>query len=154
MSHPAVMLVEPRIPQNVGAVGRVCAANGLALHVVRPIPFSLSDAALRRAGMDYLDLLDLHVHHNWPAACRELGGRRRLLFSSRGETCLYEVAFGEGDVLVFGSEPAGLPELLGAEFDPAASVRIPMENPAARCLNLATSAALGVYEALRQLRGW
>ena len=151
--HPAhIVLVEPRIPQNVGAVARLCAATRAPLHVIRPIPFSLSDRNLQRAGMDYLDLVQLTAHNRW-AEFDAAPGRRWFLTSS-GRRLLHQVEFRPGDALVFGSEEAGLPEAIMAEArDSHADIRIPMPEPRARCLNLATSVGIALYEMLRQTGG-
>lgn len=150
----AVVLVQPRIPQNVGAVGRLCAAGGAELHIVRPVPFTLTDRSLRRAGMDYLDYLPLFVHDHWRACSATLAGRRIRALSSRGTRSLYETTFDAGDVLVLGSEEAGLPEEVTRELAPEDLLRIPMPEPRARCLNLATSAGIALFEALRQVNNW
>lgn len=152
-ARPQVVLVQPRIPQNVGAIGRLCAANAVGLHVVRPIPFDMSDRSLRRAGMDYLELLDLHLHVGWDDACAALAGRRQWFLTSAGTTDLYSVQFDPSDVLVFGSEVEGLPPPI-RETIAGRDVRIPMAQPAARCLNLATSVAICLYEVLRQSDGF
>jgi tRNA (cytidine/uridine-2'-O-)-methyltransferase len=148
-----VVLVQPRIPQNVGAIGRLCAANAVGLHVVRPIPFDMSDRSLRRAGMDYLELLDLHVHLGWEHARDALAPRRFWFLTSAGTTDLYTIRFQPTDVLVFGSEVEGLPPAVRDEIN-GRDVRIPMAQPAARCLNLATSVAICLYEVLRQTDGF
>lgn len=149
MKSPAVILVSPGIPQNVGAAGRLCAANGAELQIVRPIPFSLNDRALRRAGMDYLDLLTWTDFTDWDA-CREANSGRTLWYlSSKAERSLYDAQLACGDGLVFGSESAGLPEHVWRDAGGRA-LRIPMRQPAARCLNLASSVAVALYELLRQ----
>ncbi len=148
--RPAVALVQPRIPQNVGAIGRLCAAGGASLHIIRPIPFELSDRSLRRAGMDYLELLDLRVYTSWEDFTGAIEGCRLWFLTSSGSQGLYDVAFRPSDVLVFGSEEAGLPLLLGDRLPAESALRIPMAEPRARCLNLATSVAIGLYEVLRQ----
>lgn len=147
----AVVLVQPRIPQNVGAIGRLCAATASTLHIVRPIPFQLDDRSLRRAGMDYLEILRWEQHRGWEA-CREALAPRRLWFlSSKGNRSLWDVAFAPTDALIFGSESAGLPDEVWTGIAPEQAIRIPMPEPRARCLNLAQSAAVAVYEALRQV---
>lgn len=151
--RPQVILVQPRIPQNVGAIGRLCAANRAGLHVVRPIPFDLSDRSLRRAGMDYLELLDLHVHLDWKAATEAVAGRRLWFLTSAGGTGLYDVQFQPSDVLVFGSEVEGLPDSIRSDYR-GRDLRIPMAEPRARCLNLATSVGIALYEVLRQTNGF
>ena len=147
--RPAIVLVQPRIPQNVGAIGRLCAATRTGLHVVRPIPFELNDRSLQRAGMDYLELLDWHVHTSWQE-CREALGPRRLWYlTSQGKRSLYDVPLEASDVLVFGNESAGMPPEIREEYGEF-DLRIPMVEPEARCLNLATSAAVALYELLRK----
>lgn len=149
MTGPAIVLVQPRIPQNVGAVGRLCAATRAELHVVRPIPFDLSDRSLRRAGMDYLELLHLRVHTQWDDCRQSLAGRRMWLLTSGGSKDFFATRFERSDVLVFGSESAGIPPEIRSELA-ASALRLPMPEPRARCLNLATSAAIALYELLRQ----
>lgn len=153
IERPQVVLVQPRIPQNVGAVGRLCAANSAGLHVVRPIPFDLSDRSLRRAGMDYLELLDWHVHTGWREAEAALQPRRLWFLTSSGRTSLHDVAFHPGDALVFGSEVEGLAPAIRDTIGDR-DIRIPMAEPRARCLNLATAVAIALYEQLRQTEGF
>ncbi len=147
--RPAIVLVQPRIPQNVGAIARVCAATRASLHIVRPIPFEMNDRSLRRSGMDYLELLELHVHLNWEACQNALPGRRFWFLSSHGKSNVYTTEFQLNDVLVFGSEEAGLPDEIWETIENR-DLKLPMPEPKARCLNLATSAAIVLYEALRQ----
>lgn len=145
---PAVVLVQPRIPQNVGAVARVCAATGASLHVVRPIPFELSDRSLRRAGMDYLELLELHVHVDWAACETALAGRQFWFFTSKTTRSFYDVSMRMDDVLVFGSETSGMPPEIADRYN-GRDVILPMREPRARCLNLSSAASIAVYELLR-----
>ena len=149
MTRPAIVLVQPRIPGNVGAVGRLCAATRSELHVVRPIPFELSDASLRRAGLDYLNLLNLQVHMQWDDCRQSLAGRRLWLLTSSGTQNYFDIKFNPSDVLVFGSETDGVSEAIRSELAGSA-LRLPMPESRARCLNLATSAAIALYELLRQ----
>jgi tRNA (cytidine/uridine-2'-O-)-methyltransferase len=149
VTPPAVVLVQPRIPQNVGAIGRLCAAARAQLHVVRPIPFQLTDRSLRRAGMDYLELLDWHVHSSWEDCCGALAPRRLWFLTSSGRRSFYDVELRADDALVFGSEAAGLPEEIRRGFADN-DLRLPMPEPQARCLNLATSAGIALWELLRQ----
>lgn len=149
-----VVLVAPEIPPNTGNVARLCACTGSRLHLVAPLGFSLTDKDLRRAGLDYWS----HVHvRTWGSfeeleAARDLGGAGRgavHLFSSAGVRTHVEARFRPGDLLVFGRESRGLPpELLERYSD--RTVRLPMLD-GRRSLNLASSAAIGVYEALRQI---
>lgn len=148
--RPSVVLVQPRIPQNVGAIARVCAATNTGLHIVRPIPFELSDKSLKRAGMDYLELLPLHVYTSWEECKEAFQGHKMWFLTSAGKRDFFQVSFSSNDVLVFGSESAGLPKLVPEDLTEENAVKLPMAEPRARCLNLATSAAISVYEVLRQ----
>jgi len=146
-----IVLVHPEIPHNTGCAGRLAAATGLPLHLVEPLGFSLEDRHLKRAGLDYWPLIELVVHADWAALERALAGQRPLaerlrLFSARGGTSLFETDFAADDVLVFGSESAGLPrELL--ERHPKRRVYVPVRT-GVRSLNLANVVSLGVYTAL------
>jgi tRNA (cytidine/uridine-2'-O-)-methyltransferase len=144
-----VVFYEPCIPGNTGNAIRLSAVTGCELHLVEPLGFDLSDANLRRAGLDYADLASLTVHPNLEAAWTALAPERVYAFSARAERSFAEVAYQAGDVLMFGPEPTGLPpEVLG---DPhvTAALRIPM-LPGRRSLNLGNAAAIAVYEAWRQ----
>jgi len=152
--HPAgpqVALWSPRIPQNAGAIGRLCAALGTPLHIIRPVPFRLDDASLRRAGMDYLGFLEMTIHPDWEAFRDATCGRRTWLMTTRGETPLYEARFLADDVLLFGNEPHGVSDEIRAAVPGERHLRIPMANPAARSLNLATAVAMTLGEARRQI---
>lgn len=148
-----VVLVEPRIPQNVGAVARLCAACRAGLHIVRPIPFTLTDRSLKRAGMDYLHLVELTVHENWDSCREHFQGRRLFGLSSKAEQSVYKTRFSTDDVLVFGSEEAGLPNHVTSALE-GSMLTIPMLQNEARCLNLATSVAITLFELNRQVVGW
>jgi tRNA (cytidine/uridine-2'-O-)-methyltransferase len=142
-------LYQPDIPQNTGAVLRLCACFGAPVHVVHPAAFDLSDRRLRRAGLDYLAHVDLIQHDDWATFhswCRG-SGRRLAALSAHAETSLAGFAFRPGDVLILGRESAGLP----ADVMEAAEARllIPI-RPETRSLNVATAAAIALYEALRQ----
>lgn len=142
-----IALIEPEIPQNTGNVARTCAATGAALHLVRPLGFSVDDARLKRAGLDYWHLLDISYYDSLadflarpPAPC--------FFFSSKAPRAYTEVRYPAAVCLVFGKETAGLPEELLAAH-PDTTVRLPMRAQA-RCLNLSNAVAVGAYEALRQ----
>lgn len=147
-----IALIQPEIPQNVGAVLRLGACMGAPVDLVGPLGFVLSDRRLRRAGMDYLDRAALAQHVDWPAfreaAAAESG--RLLLLTTRGDVDLYDFAFASDDVLMLGSESAGAPPEVHAAA--AARLRLPM-RAGARSLNLALAAALALGEALRQTGG-
>jgi tRNA (cytidine/uridine-2'-O-)-methyltransferase len=145
-----VVFVEPRIPSNTGNAIRLAAVSGCHLHLVEPLGFELTDAKLRRAGLDYHDLATVTVHPSLAHLWGVIGPARVYAFTVKGHTSYAEVAYRAGDVLMFGHEPSGLaPEVLA---DPHVTdrVRIPM-LAGRRSLNLANSAAIATYEAWRQL---
>lgn len=145
-----VVLVEPEIPPNTGNVARLCAVTRSKLHLVGPLGFEVSDRTLRRAGLDYWKLLDYEVHPSWDAfASGPLEGKRFHLLSTKTTRSIYSTAFQDGDFLIFGKETKGLPAAL-LEQHRENCATIPMANPEARCLNLSSSAAIVLYEALRQ----
>jgi tRNA (cytidine/uridine-2'-O-)-methyltransferase len=145
-----VVLHQPEIPQNTGNVGRSCVAIGAKLWLVRPLGFQTTDYYLRRAGLDYWELLEWEIVDDWPALTRALAGRRMWLFTKRAARVYTTAEFRRGDVLVFGSESQGLPPSLVDEH-PDAALRIPM-RPEVRSLNLSSAAAVVMYEAVRQLQ--
>jgi tRNA (cytidine/uridine-2'-O-)-methyltransferase len=140
---------EPEIPPNTGNAIRLVAATGTSLHLVRPLGFDLSDAHLRRAGLDYHDLAHVTVHDDLPAAWEALPDARVFAFSTRGAQLFTEPAYVPGDVLMFGRESSGLPAEVLRDPRVTSIVRIPM-LPGLRSLNLSNCAALAVYEAWRQ----
>lgn len=145
-----VALVEPEIPPNTGNIARLCAATGTKLHLVGPLGFRLTDARLRRAGLDYWPAVELIRHQDYAAFTRALSAARLLFFSTHGQRLYTEARYQPGDVLVFGSETRGLPgELLAANAERV--LTIPIRKEAVRSLNLATAVAIVLYEALRQL---
>jgi tRNA (cytidine/uridine-2'-O-)-methyltransferase len=143
------MFFQPRIPPNTGNAIRLVAATGCELHLVRPLGFDLTDAQLRRAGLDYHDLASVTVHDDLAGAWAALRPERVYAFTTRASTRYTEVSYRPGDVLLFGPEPTGLPDEVLAEPAVTGQVRIPM-LPGLRSLNLSNSAAVGLYEALRQ----
>jgi tRNA (cytidine/uridine-2'-O-)-methyltransferase len=147
-----IVLVEPEIPPNTGNVARLCAATGAELHLIEPLGFEITDRALKRAGLDYWDHVHWKVWPSWDAWVKGEAGGRYWLFTTKAARPYWEVEFAAGDGLVFGRETRGLPEsLLAAQAERCCT--IPMEGgPGARSLNLATAAAIGLYEGLRQIR--
>ncbi|WP_073387017.1 tRNA (cytidine(34)-2'-O)-methyltransferase [Jatrophihabitans endophyticus] len=144
-----VVFVEPRIPPNTGNAIRLVAATGAHLHLVEPLGFTMTDAQLRRAGLDYHDLATVTVHPDLDALWAELGTARVYAFTASARTSYADIAYRRGDVLLFGPEPTGLaPEVL-ADPHVTERVRIPM-LPGRRSLNLSNSAAVAAYEAWRQ----
>jgi tRNA (cytidine/uridine-2'-O-)-methyltransferase len=144
-----VMFFAPRIPSNTGNAIRLSAVTGCALHLVEPLGFDLTDAKLRRSGLDYHDLADLRVHPDFEAALAAVAPGRVIAFTTQASTGFADVAYRADDVLLFGPEPDGLPEWVKRHPAIDLEVRIPM-LPARRSLNLANSAAIAIYEAWRQ----
>jgi tRNA (cytidine/uridine-2'-O-)-methyltransferase len=145
-----VALLQPQIAPNTGNVARLCVATGTPLHLVRPMGFVLSDKQLRRSAMDYWPRLGMTLHDDTPAFVSATEGARLWLFDSTGTRSVWDADFSDGDYLVFGSETKGLPEGMLAAH-PERVVRIPQVE-GERCLNLATSVGIALYEALRRTR--
>jgi len=145
-----VALVEPEIPPNTGNVARLCAATNVPLHVVGVTGFRMDDRALRRAGLDYWPHVQLTRHRDLEALYQSLPQARFVYLTTKADRLYTDWAFQEHDCLVFGRETRGLPEeLLRANWQNC--LKIPMPNPNIRSLNLATSAGIVLFEALRQL---
>lgn len=143
-----IVLVEPEIPGNTGNISRLCAAEHLTLHLVEPLGFSIDDKHLKRAGLDYWDLLEVHVHPDFASVQRMLSGHRFFYNTTKAVKSYTDISYQEGDVLVFGKETKGLPEeLLLANEE--SCIRIPMIEEA-RSLNLSNAVAIVALEALRQ----
>jgi tRNA (cytidine/uridine-2'-O-)-methyltransferase len=147
-----LVLLHPEIPHNTGAIGRLCVGLGVRLHLVRPLGFSIDDASVRRAGLDYWPHLDLVVHAGWDAFLAQASGATLHVASTRGGRGLYEVDFAQGDYILFGCESSGLPEPL-YEYFREQLFCIPMPGEHGRSLNLANAASVVAYEAYRQLQG-
>jgi tRNA (cytidine/uridine-2'-O-)-methyltransferase len=151
--HPVhrlnVVLVEPQIPHNTGAIGRLCVGLGAALHLVRPLGFILDHRAIRRAGLDYWANLDVTVHDDWDAFLAACQPPRLFFASTKGQRGLYDCHFSAGDFLVFGNEGSGLPPDFYTRYADSL-LRIPMPGQHARSINLANAAAIVMYEAYRQ----
>lgn len=139
----------PEIPGNTGNAIRLAAVTGAHLHLVEPLGFDLSDAKLRRAGLDYHDLAHVTVHPSIDELWSHLGERRVIAFSTHTDNSFAEVDYQEGDVLLFGRESTGLPDEVITDDHVDLAVWIPM-LPARRSLNLANSASIAIYEAWRQ----
>jgi tRNA (cytidine/uridine-2'-O-)-methyltransferase len=144
-----IAFLEPRIPPNTGNAIRLVAATGSQLHLIGPLGFDLSDAKLRRAGLDYHDLASVTVHADLEAAWSALLPARVFAFTTRASTRFTDVSYQPGDVLLFGTEPSGLPREVLADPRISAEVRIPM-LAGRRSLNLSNAAAVAAYEAWRQ----
>ena len=145
-----VILFEPEIPPNAGNIIRLCANTGSTLHLVRPLGFTLDDARVRRAGLDYHEMARVHEHANLEACFESLGDRRVFAVETTGGLRHDEVSYGEGDAFLFGRETSGLPAKILADWPPERLVRLPM-IAGNRSLNLSNSVAVVVFEAWRQL---
>jgi len=144
-----IVLVEPEIPQNTGNIARTCAVTDSSLHLIRPLGFSTDDKYLKRAGLDYWHLLDIHYYDNLQELFTKYPDNN-FYFSSKKVTRSYDkINYQIDDFILFGKETEGLPEkLLKDNIDNC--IRIPMLE-CARSLNLSNSVAIIIYEALRQL---
>jgi tRNA (cytidine/uridine-2'-O-)-methyltransferase len=146
----SVALVEPEIPPNTGNIARLCAATNVPLHIVGVTGFRMDDRALRRAGLDYWPEVKLTRHKDLAALYESLPQARFVYLTTKADRIYTDWKFESDDCLVFGRETRGLPEdLLRANWSNC--LKIPMENPRIRSLNLATSVGIVLFEALRQL---
>lgn len=145
-----VALYQPDIPQNTGAILRLAACFGVPVDVIEPAGFVLSDARMRRAGMDYIDHVELARHASWARYVKAPRPGRLVLLTTRGDTALQAFALQASDTLLLGRESAGVPEDVHAFVD--TRVRLPI-RPEVRSLNVAMAAAIALHEALRQTGG-
>lgn len=144
-----IVLIEPEIPGNTGNIARLCAATGIELHLVKPLGFSIDDKHLKRAGLDYWDMVKVHVHENFQEVLDKYPDNNFHYCSTKAPRAHSEAQFGLADMLVFGKETAGIPEpILKANWEKC--IRIPMIE-GARSLNLSNAVAIVAYEAMRQL---
>jgi len=142
-----IVLVEPEIPSNTGNIARLCAATNSVLHLIHPLGFRLNDVSMQRAGMDYLDIATIQEHPSLQECLRE--GRSVHYLTTKASRPYWDAKFLPDDHLVFGRETKGLPEEL-LRNHPERCLTIPMMNPGARSLNLATTVGIVLYEAIRQ----
>ena len=145
-----VILLHPEIPPNTGNVIRLCANTGAGLHLIRPLGFTLDDAHLRRAGLDYHEYARVVVHDDLAQCLGTIGTPRVFAFSTRSRVRYTDARFADGDALLFGCETAGLPQAVLDALPSGQRLRLPM-RPHNRSLNLSNSVAIAVYEAWRQL---
>jgi len=144
-----IVLVEPEIPPNTGNIARLCGATGSILHLVGKLGFSINDKHLKRAGLDYWDAVDVRRWESL-ADLQAVHPDGRFWYTSKKASRNYiQADYEPGDFLVFGKETLGLPDALLAENQDRA-IRIPIQSPLVRSLNLATAAGVVLYEALRQ----
>ena len=143
-----IVLLEPEIPLNTGNIARSCVVTGAALHLIRPLGFSTDDRSLKRAGMDYWDKIDVRYYDDFDDFVVKNNNPDLILTSSKVKRSYADVVYPPGAYIVFGKESAGIPLDILNRY-PNSSVRIPM-IPGERCLNLSSSVAVVLYEALRQ----
>ena len=146
-----IVLFEPQIPQNTGNIARTCAVTGANLHLIGPLGFTLDDKKMKRAGLTYWDILDVTYYENFDAFWKIHSDKDIFLLSSKGKMNYAEAKFTENCFLLFGREDKGVTEEINEKLKDSA-FRVPMlKNSQARCLNLATTVGIALYEALRQL---
>lgn len=146
-----IVFVEPEIPPNTGNIARTCAATDTCLHLVKPLGFSIDDKSLKRAGLDYWPYVKLEVHENLDAFMKKYGEKRLFLATTKGGHIYTEIEYQDEDMFLFGKETAGLPRDFIDQHKENA-IRIPMsQNTRLRSFNLANSANIILFEALRQL---
>ncbi len=143
-----IVLLEPEIPQNTGNIGRTCVATGSALHLIKPLGFSIDDKAVKRAGMDYWKQLDLHVYENFEEFLEKNPNAKLYMATTKAQHAYTDVAYEPDCFIMFGKESAGIPEEILLDYQDTC-VRIPMVGDI-RSLNLGNSVAIVLYEALRQ----
>ena len=148
MNSLNIVLLEPEIPQNIGNIARTCAATGASLHLIEPMGFTVTDAKLKRAGLDYWNKLDITYYKNIEDFYERTKGGEYFYFSTKAPRCYTDIAYPNPCYLIFGKESAGIPETI-LKKNLSRTVRIPMRE-SLRSLNLSNSAAIAVYEVLRQ----
>lgn len=143
-----IVLHEPEIPANTGNIGRTCVAAGLKLHLIKPLGFDIDEKAVKRAGLDYWDKLDLAVYENYEDFMAKNPGAKVYMATTKAEKIYSEAHFEPNSYIMFGKESAGIPEEILIHHKDTA-IRIPMIGDI-RSLNLSNSVAVIAYEALRQ----
>ena len=143
-----IILHQPEIPQNTGNIGRTCVATGTKLHLIEPLGFRLDEKAIKRAGMDYWQHLEVHRYINFEEFLEKNPGAKIWMATTKAKHTYSDVTFGENDFIMFGKESAGIPEEILVNYEDTC-IRIPM-LPKIRSLNLSNSVAIVLYEALRQ----
>ncbi|ESQ09822.1 MAG TPA: tRNA (uridine(34)/cytosine(34)/5-carboxymethylaminomethyluridine(34)-2'-O)-methyltransferase TrmL [Chromatiaceae bacterium] len=144
-----ILLYQPEIPPNTGNIIRLCANTGAALHLIKPLGFRLDDAKLRRAGLDYHEYAQVHLHNSLNEAFASLQPERLFALSTRGSRIYAEAAFAANDTFLFGPETRGLPSAVLEALPAEQRLRIPMRADN-RSLNLSNAVAAVLFEAWRQ----
>lgn len=143
-----IILHQPEIPANTGNIGRTCVATGTTLHLIEPLGFRLNEKAVKRAGMDYWEHLNLRCYINFKEFLERNSGARIWMATTKAKRMYTEVEYGADDYLMFGKESAGIPEEILVDYEETC-IRIPMLDEI-RSLNLSNSVSIILYEALRQ----
>ncbi len=145
-----IVLVEPEIPQNTGNIARTCALTNSVLHLVKPLGFSVDDKYLKRAGLDYWHLVDIHYYESFDELINKYSDKVFYYATTKSKNIYTQVNYSDDCFIVFGKETKGLPmDILDKNWDH--TIRIPMRTDIKRSLNLANSVNIILYEALRQL---
>ncbi|CCJ34448.1 MULTISPECIES: tRNA (uridine(34)/cytosine(34)/5-carboxymethylaminomethyluridine(34)-2'-O)-methyltransferase TrmL [Caloramator] len=145
-----IVLYQPEIPQNTGNIGRTCVLTNSSLHLIKPLGFLLTDKYLKRAGMDYWKDLDVHYYESFEEFYEKHKGKRMFLSTTRGKKLYTDVQYNVGDFIIFGRESSGVPDYI-RDLLKENLIRIPMVETTDRSLNLSNSAAIIMFEALRQI---
>lgn len=145
-----IVLFQPEIPHNTGAIGRTCVLTNCKLHLIKPIGFSLEEKQLKRAGLDYWPYLDLEIHESYEALREKYKDGTFYFSTTKAYNTHASVQYKQGDFIVFGMESSGLPDSI-RDSDPERCIRVPMVNTTTRSLNLSNTVSIVAYEALRQI---
>lgn len=143
-----IVLHEPEIPQNTGNIARTCAATGATLHLIEPLGFKVDEKSVKRAGLDYWELLDVRTYKNFEEFLEKNNNPKIFMATTKSKQTYVDVTYDEDSYIMFGKESAGIPEEILLNYKET-SVRIPMHKEA-RSLNLSNSVSIILYEALRQ----
>ena len=143
-----IVLLEPEIPANTGNIGRTCVATNTSLHLIRPLGFEIDGKAVKRAGLDYWDNLDLHVYDSFEDFLMKNKKAKLYMATTKAEKVYSQVNYDKDSYIMFGKESAGIPEDILINYKET-SIRIPMLDKI-RSLNLSNSVSIVLYEALRQ----
>jgi len=144
-----IVLYQPEIPQNTGNIARTCAATNTKLHIIRPMGFSTEDKLLKRAGLDYWHAVDISYYDSFEECVQKYPQHRFFFVETQGQKKYSDIAYQEGDFFVFGKETTGIPKYILEQYRDT-WISIPMNTEHVRSLNLSNTAAILIYEALRQ----
>lgn len=143
-----IVMYQPEIPQNTGNIARTCVLTNSTLHLIKPLGFKIDDKQVKRAGLDYWKELKLEIHESYEEFMAKYGDKRMFLATTHGGVSYDEANFQKGDFIIFGRESSGVPESVHKEHN---GIRIPMIETSTRSLNISNTAAIVVYEGLRQI---